>query len=179
MNAESIVVGCLFLYFLVSIGCGGLFKCHTGFIPVGKLQVGQSHMQVSVLRKRVVIGSHFTQNDRNLRIDSRLIIGHSQHIERISSSGGFHIVFQVSVESFCGFVVFAGMIVGRTLYAVHLSRIFLVGIGREIVLRDYFRFVIILFNQIYFRYVIGDECLVFRIVLQTEKTAESVFIPLL
>ena len=76
-------------------------------------------------------------------------------------------------------MVLAEMIIGCTLYAVHLSRIFLVGVSGEIVLRNNFRFVIILFNQIYFRDVIRYERLVFRIVLQAEEAAEGIVVPLL
>ena len=64
------------------------------------------------------------------------------------------VVFQIAAESFYCFMVLAEMIIGCTLYAVHLSRIFLVGVSGEIVLRNNFRCVIILFNQIYFRDVI-------------------------
>ena len=179
VNAESVIVGCLFLYFQIGIGCGGLFKCHTRLVLVGKLQVSQSHVQICVLRKRIFVCSHLAQGNRNLRVDTRPVVGHSQHIKRISSWGRLRVVFQIAAESFYCFMVLAEMIIGCTLYAVHLSRIFLVGVSREIVLRNNFRFVIILFNQIYFRDVIRYKRLVFCIVLQAEEAAEGIVVPLL
>ena len=100
VDAEGIIIGCLFFYFLVGVGCGGLFKSHTGFVLVGKLQVSQSHVQIGVLREFIFAGSHFAQDDGNLRIDSRPVIGHSQHIKCVPSCRRLCIIFQIVPEGF-------------------------------------------------------------------------------
>ena len=114
----------MFLDFRVGIGSGSLLEGHTCLGLVGQLQVSQSHVQVGILGESVVLGSHFAKDGRNLGIHAALIIGHTQHVEGISSmSGRFGIVLQVLLEGLYGFVVFPEMVFGCTEDAVQLCRV--------------------------------------------------------
>ena len=138
-------------------------------------------MQVGILGESVVLGSHFAKDGRNLRIHAALIIGHTQHVEGISSmSGRFGIVLQVLLEGLYGFVIFPEMVFGCTEDAVQLRRVRVaqtVGVGRQSILRYNFRLVVLFLQQVDFGDVIGNQVLVFGIVLQRQETAERFVIP--
>ena len=171
----------MFLDFRVGIGSGSLLEGHTCLGLVGQLQVSQSHVQVGILGESVVLGSHFAKDGRNLGIHAALIIGHTQHVEGISSmSGRFGIVLQVLLEGLYGFVIFPEMVFGCTEDAVQLRRVRVaqtVGVGRQSILRYNFCLVVLFLQQVDFGDVIGDQVLVLGIVLQRQETAERFVIP--
>ena len=138
-------------------------------------------MQVGILGESVVLCSHFTKDGRNLRIYAAPVIGHTQHVEGISSiSDRFGIVLQVLFEGLYGFVVFPEMVFGCTEDAVQLRRVRVaqaVGVGRQSILCHNFCLVVLFLQQVDFGDIIGDQVLVFGIVLQWQETAERFVIP--
>ena len=114
----------MFLDFHIGVGGGSLLEGHTRFGLVCQLQIRQSHVQVCVLRKGVVFGSHSAEDGGDLRIHAALIIGHSQHVKGIPSmSGRFGIVFYILSEGLYGFVILPEMVFGCTEDTVQLRRV--------------------------------------------------------
>ena len=60
MQAKSVIVSCLFLDLHISIGGGCLFKSHACFVFLCQLQIRESHVEICILGKGIVVSCHLT-----------------------------------------------------------------------------------------------------------------------
>ena len=171
MDAQGIVVGGLFFHLKVGIGCRSLFESHACLVLVGQLQVGKSHVQISVLSKGIVAaGRHFAQQFGHLGESTALVARHTLHVEGVASRAAIRIFFLIPGKSFHRFVVFAVMVIGCPFYAMHLGGIGFVGPGRQVVLCHDFRLVVILLEEIDFGDVVWYKAFILRTFLHGEES---------
>ena len=177
MDTKRVIVGCLFFDLHIGIGGGGLLESHAGFILLGQLQIGKSHMQISILRQGIINGGYFSQCFGGLGVYAYLKIGESQHVESVPA--GRSVAFKIAFECFDGFLIFTEMIRSVSQNTVHFGGMFVLRISRQVILRYYFRFVVVFLDDVNLGYVIRYQCFVFRVVLQRQKSRKGLVVTFL
>ena len=80
MDAQSVIIKCLFPYTPIKIHRRSLLKSHTGLITFLQLQISQTHVKVSILSQSILGARSLAQTSSSLRIDTHIIIAHTQLI---------------------------------------------------------------------------------------------------
>ena len=148
-----------------------------GFVFFSQMQIGESHVQVCVLSECIALGSDLSECFGSFGKYAGLKVRQSQHIKCVSSWSIF--LFQIIPERGDRLVIISKMIIGISQNPIHFRGVFVLRIGRQIILCYDLCLVIILFDGVNLGDIIGHQCLVFCVILQGEKAFQCFVIPFL